>query len=29
VNDESIEDGRIPLKIRWYSDGYLDIPIRK
>jgi uncharacterized protein len=28
VNEESISDGRVPLKIRWYSDSYLDIPIR-
>jgi putative CocE/NonD family hydrolase len=29
VNDESVEDGEVPLKIRWYSDSYLDIPLRK
>jgi putative CocE/NonD family hydrolase len=29
VNDESVEDGEVPLKIRWYSDSYLDLPLRK
>jgi hypothetical protein len=28
VNEESIDDGRVPVKIRWYSDSYIDIPIR-
>lgn len=28
VSEESIADGKIPLKIRWYSDSYIDIPIR-
>jgi uncharacterized protein len=28
VNEESVEDGRIPMKIRWYSDSYIDLPIR-
>jgi uncharacterized protein len=29
VSAESVEDGKIPIKIRWYSDSYIDIPIRK
>ena len=29
VSEESIADGRVPLKIRWYNDSYIDIPIRK
>jgi uncharacterized protein len=29
VSEESIADGRIPLKIRWYSDSYIDIPVRQ
>jgi uncharacterized protein len=29
INDESAQDGRIPLKIRWYSDSYIDIPVRR
>jgi putative CocE/NonD family hydrolase len=29
VSEESIDDGKIPLKIRWYGDSYIDIPIRK
>jgi len=28
VSEESIADGRIPLKVRWYSDSYVDIPVR-
>jgi putative CocE/NonD family hydrolase len=29
VNEESIDDGRVPVRIRWYSDSYIDIPIRR
>jgi hypothetical protein len=29
VSEESIADGRIPLKVRWYNDSYIDLPIRK
>lgn len=29
VSAESVADGKIPLKIRWYNDSYIDIPIRK
>ncbi|MBV8806625.1 MAG: CocE/NonD family hydrolase, partial [Sinobacteraceae bacterium] len=29
VNLESIEDAHVPVRIRWYSDSYLDIPIRR
>jgi len=29
VNIESIEDAHVPLKIRWYSDSYIDLPIRR
>jgi len=29
VSEESIADGRIPIKIRWYSDSYIDIPVHK
>jgi predicted acyl esterase len=29
VNEESIEDAHVSVKIRWYSDSYLDIPIRR
>lgn len=29
VSEESTADARIPLKIRWYGDSYVDIPIRK
>ena len=26
VSEESIADGKIPLKIRWYNDSYIEIP---
>ena len=29
VNEESLDDGRMPVKIRWYSDSYIELPIRK
>jgi predicted acyl esterase len=29
VNEESVEDGKVPVKIRWYSDSYIELPIRK
>jgi uncharacterized protein len=28
VNEESVSDARVPLKVRWYSDSYVEIPIR-
>ena len=29
VNEESVEDGRVPVKIRWYSSSYIELPVRK
>jgi len=29
VSEESIADGRIALKIRWYNDSYIEIPVRE
>jgi uncharacterized protein len=29
VSEESIADGKSPLKVRWYSDSYIDIPVRR
>ena len=29
VSEESIADGKVPLKIRWHSDSYIDIPVRR
>jgi uncharacterized protein len=29
VSEESVADGKIPLKIRWHSDSYIEIPIRR
>jgi hypothetical protein len=28
VSEESIADGKAPLKIRWYNDSYIEIPMR-
>ena len=29
VSEESIDEGRIPLKVRWFNDSYIDIPIHR
>ncbi len=29
VSQESIADGKVPVKIRWHSDSYIDIPVHK
>ncbi|MBO9634948.1 MAG: hypothetical protein J7578_17690, partial [Chitinophagaceae bacterium] len=29
VNEESIQDATQPLKIKWYNDGFIDLPIAK
>ena len=29
VSEESIDDGKIPVKIRWHNDSYIEIPIRR
>jgi hypothetical protein len=29
VSDESVADAAVPLKIRWYGSGYIDIPTRQ
>jgi hypothetical protein len=29
VNDETILDAKVPLQIKWYSDSYLDLPVRR
>ena len=29
VSEESIDDGKQPLKIRWYSSSYIEIPVRR
>jgi putative CocE/NonD family hydrolase len=28
VSEESIADGKVPLKVRWYNDSYIEIPAR-
>ena len=27
VSDESMQDAKIPLQIKWYGDSYIDIPM--
>jgi uncharacterized protein len=29
VSEESIADGKIPVKIEWHSDSYIEIPVRR
>jgi len=29
VSEESIADGASPIKIRWFSDSYIDVPVRR
>jgi uncharacterized protein len=29
VSEESIADGKSALKVRWYSDSYIDIPVNR
>jgi putative CocE/NonD family hydrolase len=29
VSEESVEDGKIPLKIKWYGESYIEIPVRQ
>jgi predicted acyl esterase len=29
VSEESIDEGRTPLKIRWHNDSYIEIPIHR
>ncbi len=29
VSEEAIADGKAPLKVQWYSDSYLEIPVRR
>jgi len=28
VSEESVADGKAPLRIRWYNDSYIEIPVR-
>ncbi len=28
VSEESIDDGKTPVKVRWYNDSYIEIPTR-
>jgi hypothetical protein len=29
VSEESVADGKVPVKARWYSSSYIDIPTQK
>ena len=28
VSDESLADGQVPLKIRWFNDSYIEVPVQ-
>jgi putative CocE/NonD family hydrolase len=28
VSDESLADGKVPLKIRWFNDSYIEVPVQ-
>jgi len=28
VSEESMADGKVPLKIRWYNDSYIEVPVQ-
>ena len=27
VADESLQDAKVPMRIKWFSDSYIDIPV--
>jgi hypothetical protein len=29
VSEESIADGEVPLEVRWFSNSYIEIPVRR
>jgi biotin-(acetyl-CoA carboxylase) ligase len=29
VSDETLEDGKVPLQIKWYNDSVIKIPVWK
>jgi uncharacterized protein len=29
VSEESVADGKVPVKLQWHSDSYIDIPVRR
>jgi hypothetical protein len=29
VSEESLADGKVPVKIRWYSGSYIEVPVRR
>jgi putative CocE/NonD family hydrolase len=29
VSEESIAEGRVPLKLQWHNDSYIEIPVRR
>jgi len=28
VSDESLADGKVPLKVRWFNDSYIEVPVQ-
>ena len=29
VNDENIADAKVPLKIKWFNDSFINVPVMK
>jgi hypothetical protein len=29
VSEESLADGAPPIKVRWFGDSYIDLPVRR
>jgi hypothetical protein len=29
VSEETISEGRVPLKLQWHNDSYIEIPVRR
>jgi hypothetical protein len=29
VSEESIADGDLPIRVRWFGDSYIDLPVRR
>jgi len=27
VSEETIADGNVPLRVDWYNDSYIDVPL--
>ena len=29
VSEETIAEGRVPIKLQWHNDSYIEIPLRR